>query len=214
MCPDCSKIALRLFPVELCSSLNACVPFPYILLFWENPYFVRFVALFVKVSVLFNKGSYFTVRTYRQRNPQRSQQLPPNSRDMSRSAGSSSGCGRQRSGMANRCPERRGRPLQAHKKQKELVGVPLPWNWDLYLQIIFLCTSRCLGVKEKCLECFGLDTSFSISASASSADMSLPRDNNINFRLKLSLTILILLWQARILLRGVLPSFIPWELVL
>lgn len=214
MCLDCSKIALRLFPVELCSSPNACVPFPYILLFRENPYFATFVASFVKVSVLFNKGSYFTVRTYRQRNPQRSQQLSPSSRDVSRSGGSRAGCGRQRSGMANGCPERTGRPLQAHKKQKELVGVPLPWNWDLYLQIIFPCTSRCLGVKEKCLECFGLDTSFFSSASATSGDMSLPGDDNINFCLMLSLTILILLWQARVLLTGVLPSLTPWELAL
>lgn len=208
------KNCLETLPSRTVFFSERLCPFPLYFVILGKPLLCDVCCLVCEGVSALQQGFLFHCQNYRQRNPQRSQQLSPSSRNVSRSGGSSSGCGRQRSGMANGCPERTGRPLQAHKKQKELVGVPLPWNWDLCLQIIFPCTSRCLGVKEKCLECFGLDTSFFSSASATSGDMSLPGDDNINFCLNLYLTILILLWQATVLLTGVLPSLTPWELAL
>lgn len=120
-------------------------PFPLYFVILANPVFCKVCYLICESIYTTHPGIfYFTVRTHRQGNPQRSQQLFPKSRDLRKLEGSSSVWERQRSGMANRFPGSRGRLFQIHGKQRDLVGVLLLWNWVLHLQIIFLCTRPAL----------------------------------------------------------------------
>lgn len=135
-------------------------PFPLYFVILENPVFCKVCYLICGSIYTPHPGIfYFTVRTYRQGNPQRSQQLFRNSRDLRKLEGSSSVWERQRSGMANAFPGRRGRFSDLWEAKR-----PGRSSTSLKLGPTF---ADCLLVYqtsfeeiENCLGCFSLGTSF------------------------------------------------------